>query len=195
MLELLTANVRKKNKANAAVILLVISTVFAVFLGINIFVGPKSPMKGYNWLFIIGMVVFFIVWLIIHMRMKNTMTLSMDDNSDFCLSLPLKDGTEIVINKIGAIEPFFGRVRIGNNPKIKEIYLRIFDDSGNNKLTLYTSLGAIHEAPDEFFELDERELMNYPKGDNVYGCSKVQEIYYTIKDGKFVTVKQPTGLQ
>lgn len=194
MLEVLETKIRKKSKANAVGIILALAIVCGVFLGVNVFVGPKGPMPGLTIPFLVGTLLLFGLWFFMNDRLKNKMTMSMDKNGDYYINAPLKEGGKIVLDKISAIEPFFARVYLGKGPRVKEIYLKIYDESGHNGLTLYHSLGAIHEDPDEFFEIEDMQLGGYQKGDFVYASKDIQEIYYTLKEGKFITIKQPTGL-
>jgi len=191
MTELITTHIRKKNKASLAGIILAFSMVFAVCFFVNIFVGEKSPVKSLTMPFLLATILLLIWWIVLYNQIKNKMILWVDNNSDFGLSVQLKGGEEIRLNKISAIEPVWGKLSVGQGPKMKDVYLKLYDENGKNSLTLNTNLGAIYDAPDGFFELNERELLNYDKGMVMYFCSRTVDVYTVLRDGKWITVKQP----
>lgn len=191
MNEIATYTVRKKSSANVASMLLVVSIVALVFFGVNIYAGKKSPMWNMNVYFVIIMIVFFVWWLIVHMRMKLTLTLSKDHNGHFFISIPLKDGTEIKANRVIAIEPIWARVTQVKGPKLKEIYLKIFDENNINAITLYGAKGAIHEAPDGFWEMDERDFLGYDKGVQIYTSNGMFDLFNDLIASKSIEVRFP----
>jgi hypothetical protein len=193
MLEVLESNIRKQNSTNAAGIVLAFSMVFGVCFGVNAFVGPKGPMPGLTIPFLLIAIVIFIIWIVMYRKSKIKMVMTMDKEGEYYITVPLKEGGTLQLNKISAIEPIYSRISLGKGPRIKDVYLKIYDDLGNNSFTVYTQLGAIHEAPDEFFEMDDHKWMSYDKGKNIYASKDVQEIYYTLKGCKWVTVRQPSA--
>jgi energy-coupling factor transporter transmembrane protein EcfT len=191
MIEIFTTTVRKKSKANTIAMILAFSLVCFVVFFVNLFIGAKSPMKQVTWpSFLLG-IVFFIWWLVQYKKMKLKMYITMDKEKKFFISIPLKDGTEIKLDRISAIEPFYGRVFYGKGPKVKELYLKIFDEHGNNALTLFHTLGVVHPDPEAFQEMEESDLLRCDKGTVVYYCLKCEDVYYRLTDFKNMEVRRP----
>ena len=166
MIAVLESNLRQQNRANAASIVLAFSMVAAVFFGENVFIGKKGPMQEMTIPFLIITIVLFVIWFIMYRRMRIQMAMTMDDKGEYYITVPLKTGETIQLNKISAIEPIFSRISVGKGPRIKDVFLKIYDESGNNSLTLCTQIGAIYEDPDEFFEMPDSVWTRYDKGTN-----------------------------
>ncbi len=191
MKEEFTCTVQKKSKVNAAAWILASSIMFALCLVVDLIMGDESPMKQFDPYFFILAVVLFIWWFIVNKRLKLKLTVYKHENGSFSIVVPLKDGTEIKADYITAMEPFFGRVFYGKGPKVKEIYLKLYNVQGKNTLTLFYSKGAIHGEPDGFQELEEMDLIIYDKGPAQYSCPAFQDIFYILSANKNIQVRYP----
>lgn len=147
-------------------------------------------MMQYNPLFIIIGIFFAIVWYILHRRLELSLNLFRNETGNYSIQLDLKNGEEIAIGRITRIQPFFGRVFYGKGPKVKEIYLKLYDQNDQNILTLFYTKGIIHDAPEDFFELSELDILRADKGQNIFYCSNFQEIFNEIRKDTGIKVSE-----
>ena len=192
MTEVLRVNIRKKGKANITSLFLALSIVCFVCLIINLWTGSNSPMWSMNSIFFVGIIGFLILGVIVSYTSKLVMKMSMDEEKRFYISVPFQDGTEIKLDNVSTMEPVYGRVSYGRGPKSKDTYLKLYDEHGDNLLTLFTTYGALQDKPNNFFQLSELEILTYDKGLTVYATTKVQDIYDLLKESRHITVKRPT---
>lgn len=138
---------------------------------------------------------FLIWWLIVNDKLKRNLHLMKDENGSFFISIIEKRNSNVDVKRVVAMEPFLGRISYGDGPKIKEIYLKLYDENNMNTLTLAQRKGALNLAPEGFFELEESDFFKVEKGGMVYDCARLEEVFELIKENKMIEIRSPLPLQ
>lgn len=176
---LFCTDVRRKKDTNAIAFLAAMAIVFAVCLGVDLFM-QGSPAAFLDPYFALAMVV-FAVWAI-YKYSSSKLQLEVTEDSPGILSVRIEDrnhGDQIVTMPF-EMDTYYALISQGRGPRVQDTYLRLLDAKGECLLTLNHNFGALYDVPYGFPKIDDREHFRRPKN-NIYTCAEIGDVYRHIQ--------------
>lgn len=187
--EIYNCIVRKKSSNNLVILLLVLSVTCFLWYFIDQLMDEKYPLKEYNLLILIVGVLLLSWWYVLNKKLKRELKLMIDPEGHLLITIPLKKGAELKVNRITVIEPICGIVSIGSDFKTKHLYLKIYDENQHNTLTLHHTLTISSANPAGFLEMKEIDFISEKKGNTIYVCPDLLDVYLELERHSMIHVK------